>query len=114
LIYTLLFEKRQTLIYSNLHLKLKQRIRDRLKEASEIFGVSDSSQPPKEDNDDQHSENEAEKQKPIFDCKLDPEHMEILNIITNYVDLYHSNVEVKSDVGVKFAYAIHVLNHVLK
>jgi hypothetical protein len=37
-----------------------------------------------------------------------------MNIISNYVDFYHANVDVKFDSKIKFSYAIHALNHILK
>jgi hypothetical protein len=45
---------------------------------------------------------------------LNASQLEILNIISNYADFYHSNVNVKEDNSIKFIYALHSLNHVLK
>jgi hypothetical protein len=45
---------------------------------------------------------------------LNTRQKEILNIIVNYPDFYHSNLNVKHDSETKHVYAIHALNHVLK
>ena len=45
---------------------------------------------------------------------LNKRQTEILNIISNYSDFYHSNLNVKYDAETKYAYTIHALNHVLK
>lgn len=62
------------------------------------------------DLNDETTTNEAN----INDYKLDKTQNEILNIISNYADFYHSDVDIKLDTKVKFVYTLHALNHALK
>lgn len=61
-----------------------------------------------------HLDDEPEDNLNNSEFKLDTKQSEILNILSNYCDFYHSDVEVKFDYKMKFVYALHALNHALK
>ncbi len=79
-------------------MKIKKRILERLNESIEKNFINYD-----DDQDDETPE-----------YKLDNSQQEIMNILSNYVDFYHANVDVKFDSKMKFTYAIHALNHILK
>ena len=70
--------------------KIKQRMLDRLNESVKAMLGRKSSK--------ETAENETIK------FHLTQPQKEILNIISNYVDFYHSNVNVKYDADIKFTY----------
>ncbi len=84
-------------------LNIKQRMLDRMNESIKTI-LSKNESPTTE-------ENRLEEQSAF---NLDQAQLETLNIISSYSDLYISNVDVKKDSELKFTYAIHVMNHVLK
>ena len=89
-------------------LKIKQRLIDRLNECvEELIGVDDN-----EENDDEEEANDIQKEENTY--SLDKRQVELLNIVSNYVDFYDPDVGIKFDSKNKLIYTLHALNHVLK
>jgi hypothetical protein len=87
--------------------KIKQRILERLNEAADKLVKANGNEEDKQEEDDEQSIENSE-------YNLDGKHRELLNLISNYVDFYDPNVDIKSDTRTKFTYAVHALNHALK
>lgn len=60
-----------------------------------------------EDGDEKGEENKSK-------YKLDRRQLELLNLISSYVDFYDPDVDIHFDNKNKFVYAVHALNHALK
>jgi hypothetical protein len=88
-----------------LFLQIKQRILER------INGAVDSVFKTKKKQDDS---SEGDSKSDTNEFKLEPFQHELLSIAANYVDFYHSNVDIKMDSKIKFVYVLHAINHILK
>ncbi len=84
-------------------LNIKQRMLDRINESLKTVLSKEEPTPALDTPIDEQSA-----------YNLDQAQLETLNIISNYSDLYLSSVDVKKDSELKFTYAIHAMNHVLK
>ena len=85
---------------------------DRLNESiKELIGDTTSVSKEEEDEDDEEEDMEK---KETQKYNLDRRQLELLNVISSYVDFYDPDVDIQFDNRNKLVYVMHALNHTLK
>lgn len=83
---------------------------DRLNESIENFiRIEDDDDEANKDLEESENKNNNK-----LEYDLDQRQVELLNVISNYIDFYDPNVHIQFDARNKFVYTMHALNHALK